>query len=219
MTFHNNECEQTSSCDLKEFTIKVYKARSKYGSAPFSYNVMMEGYYETKSLDTLTDFAIVQFIKGALVETGRTSDFTRFGIRKFFGKKWQPFHHPEWQIDSLDEDPIYASFIHEGVYYRHGAYQLNPKRQSILFEDVEEMFYLNHKPTTPRLYFSDLPTGSSVSKSLIRESELEFRTCIYKTKNIPQDIGPDDVDFAEPIQCFEWEGKFPYNPETGQISQ
>lgn len=217
-TYSNENCEQTNSCDLKTFEIKVYKMRSKHGSDPFDYRVAMEGYYETDTVDNIENYAIVQYIKGSVVETGTgDEEFTRFPFRTYFGERWYKFNHPDWQIDSIDTDPIYASFIHDGVVYRHGAYQINPAQGSLIFDDIPVVFYFNEKPTIPRLYFSDLPSGSHIGNYYVRESKLKFKTCIYKTSEVPMDLGPDDTDFAQAISCFEWDGIFPYNPQTGSF--
>jgi hypothetical protein len=49
----------------------------------------------------------------------------------------------------------------------------------------------------------------------VRNVALQFNTCIYKASAVPRDTRRDDVDFAKPITCFEWQSVYVYDFDKG----
>lgn len=205
----HKDCEMSDSCSLKEFNVQVsdYVVTSA-GEKSYGTNAYIS--YETDSIDTIEDYAIVQFIRGCVyneIENENGALEKRKGIaRKFFGS-YQKFIHPEWVIDSIDEDPIYnSSEVRES---RHDYYRWNEDPQS--YGDDNEHYVLQKYPTHPKVYVSDLPSSSFFSHDSAKNTNLEFQTCIYKTSEIPRKLEPSDVNFAEPLHCIEWKTSNVYN--------
>lgn len=211
-TLVNKDCEATDSCTLKSLSLKVSdyivtrQSEKSYGSNAYIA-------YETEDVKHLEDYAIVQFIKGCaynekLNEDGTTEVHTGVS-RKFFGS-YSKFIHKEWVIDSIDKDPIYNSS--EVSDSRHEYYRWNENPNS--YSDNGEHYVLRRYPTHPKLYVSDLPSTSFYSDSVAKNTNLIFKTCVYKTKDIPRELNPTDINFADPLLCMNWESKNVYNFKT-----
>src|SRR5439155_11991670 len=41
------------------------------------------------------------------------------------------------------------------------------------------------------------------------------KTCIYKASDVPAETRRDDIDFAKPITCFEWQSVYVYDFDKG----
>jgi hypothetical protein len=61
------------------------------------------------------------------------------------------------------------------------------------------------------VYLTDYPAGAFVTGTGVRNVALEFNTCIYKASDVPADTQRDDIDFAKPITCFEWQSVYVYD--------
>lgn len=228
LRFQNEYCHQNKTCNLKSFSLSTYNSLDSKQIGVFK-NSYMEGYYEVKDPKYVQDFAVVQYIKGCIFEEyWHDNENVRLRndgvIRDFFGKK-VIFNHPNYVIDSFDDDPIYASFS-EGN-HRHGLYsiKLNDSK-SIIFDDSKFHKSLinianNNKK---KIYFSDMPTGSSYTETMIlegtnkgkiskytRNASMVFTTCIFKTSDIPRNLSPQNTDTSKAIKCFNWSNSHIYN--------
>lgn len=234
-TFKNVNCDLTNTCDLLGFEIKITEGGWDEDTT-FSRQTYMEGFYETKSPDQVEDYAIVQFIKGGLF---REHKFDQENIRlingasrDFFGKKI-PFVHPEWVVDSFDNDPIYASYHEKGD--RHGLYRIKKdESRSVIYDDSKYFDYYFFRPNLEngRMHFSDLPTGGSYSQIKISRGEnagklaqtatsssMEFKTCIFRTSDVAQDAGPKGVDINLALGCLEWENHHVFDWKTREFKK
>src|SRR5690606_20835983 len=82
---------------------------------------------------------------------------------------------------------------------------------------------------TNRLFITDLPSGTyyranaALGKDWIALSSLEFKTCLYKTKDIPQTGEPasfnEPIENGGPIVCFDWSDKSSPNFEEKTIER
>lgn len=204
-TSTNPNCEQNNSCSLKEFKIRQneYIIKLAEGGAPsYGTNVFMS--YKTDKVETLTDYAIVQFIKGCRFKSFKNSkgDIEKhMAVRFSFGKKVN-FAYPDWAVDSDDKDPMYQ---HGETENRHGFYRW--------MDGDKPVSYIRRLPTHPELYVSDIPGTASMDKptGIADNISLEFRTCVYKTKDIPTTSTADDLNFAKPIQCLGWRSSYIYD--------
>lgn len=209
--FNNSNCGQTSSCDLVEFKLETNEYKVIFsGSAPaFGTDIKMS--YRTKKVSQLEDFAIVQFIKGCKFNSYKKPDGKverYFGItRDFFGDR-ERFQHKEWVIDSIDKDPMYNNFDGSS---RHGAY-----RSKIQGKDV---YFFQKKPVEPELFVTDLPGTASMESpdDIATNTSLIFKSCIFKTRDIPLETIFNDLSFAEPIKCFEWSSSYIYNHDLNKF--
>ena len=74
--FLNPDCQSTDSCDLKRFTLSKAVNEIWFSDNPkhptYGNGVIME--YETDSVAALETYAIVQFKKGCVFDTAKTSE-------------------------------------------------------------------------------------------------------------------------------------------------
>src|SRR5437660_1403136 len=75
--------------------------------------------------------------------------------------------------------------------------------------------YAARKPESPVVYMADYPTGAFVTGNRVKNAALEFKTCIYKASDVPAETRRDDIDFAKPITCFEWQSVYVYDFDKG----
>ena len=64
---------------------------------------------------------------------------------------------------------------------------------------------------------ADYPAGAFVTGSGVRNVALQFNTCIYKANDVPVETRRDDIDFAKPITCFEWQNVYVYDFDKGRF--
>lgn len=208
--FLNPDCDSTDSCDLKRFTLSTAVNEIWFSDNPkyptYGNGVIME--YETASVAALETYAIVQFKKGCVFETAKTSEGK---IRRIvtdtvasFGEQI-PFCFRQWVIDSQDSDPAYNSDPDYGRFYflrwnKPGSYDNRTQR-----------YYGAVKPKAPVVYMSDYPAGAFIAGSGIRNVALEFKTCIYNASDVPSVTRRENLDFAKPIHCFEWQNVYVYD--------
>jgi hypothetical protein len=208
--FLNPDCRSTDSCDLKSFSLTKLVNEIWFSDDPnhptYGNGVIME--YQTDSVAALERYAIVQFQKGCVFDSAKTSqgDIHRSAndtVANFGENTTFCFRH--WVIDSQDSDPAYNSDPEYGRFYllrwnKPGSY-----------DNRTEKFYGVDKPRTPVVYMADYPAGAFVTGTGVRNVALEFKTCIYKAPDVPLQTRRDDLDFAKPISCFEWQNIYVYD--------
>ncbi len=233
LSFKNIECDKTNSCNLLSFDLKTYNTKEieigRSKRKTYWAQTLMEGSLSLKSKEAVDEFAVVQYIKGCVFTKTQLNDekpnfFHKQRHRIFFGKKTSGFSHPKFVIDSFDTDPIYAS----REFDRHGNYKVLLKPTgSVLFSDRKDWMALSEKPVIeakPTIYFSDMPTGSYYSKMKIVAGEdigkilkteerasMIFKTCVFKTKDVPRDLKPENINTNKAIKCFDWSNSQKFN--------
>ena len=233
-SFINYDCIKNDSCDLKSFSIDIYKSfesEPRSNSNPVLYaSTFLEGKYEVGTEKSIKEYAVVQSIKGCVYQKNQKDDepetiYKGGTTRDFFGEKIN-FRHENLVIDSFDDDPIYASYSEQND--RHGLYRLKKDESiSLLFtelDDNDEFLFFSPEIIKPIIHFSDMPTGSRYSEGLMTGGELkgkinkslrlasmEFKTCIYKTKDVPRNLGPNDTDRTKAIACLNWNNSHKLN--------
>ena len=217
-TFKNILCEVTDTCSLKEVSITVENYKILVADS-YSYGTRTFSQYNTESVADLEDYGFVQLIRGcifdAYFENGKIKNKV-FGYSKKNFDQYVTFRFPDWVIDSVDTDPFFNNV--PGAEFRHYYYRWNQVPDS--FEKKTELFYGKEKPSLPKLYVKDLPGTSFYSDEyspVAKNTSLEFRTCIYKTKEIPTITTADNIHFAEPIHCFDWRSSFIDQLEAGKF--
>ena len=214
--FLNPDCRSTGTCDLKRFSLTQSVYEVWFSDDPnyptYGNGVIIE--YETDSVDALEKYAIVQFIKGCVFDSSKNGDGKI--VRKVsytvpsFGEDI-PFCFPEWVIDSQDTDPVYNSDPEYGRFYllrwnKPGSY-----------EYANHKYYGAEKPKIPIVYMADYPAGAFVTSTGVKNAALEFKTCIYKAADVPAETQRDDISFATPIHCFEWQNVYVYDFRQGSF--
>lgn len=208
--FLNPDCRSTDTCDLKRFTLTTSVYEIWFSDDPnyptYANGVIME--YETDSVDALEKYAVVQFKKGCVFDSsknrkGRIHRNVSDRVPSF-GENI-PFCFPQWVIDSQDADPAYNSDPEYGRFYwlrwnKPGSY-----------DDRTQKYFGAETPKIPVVYMTDYPSGAFVTATGVRNVALEFNTCIYKARDVPAETRRDDLDFANPIACFEWQNVYVYD--------
>ncbi len=208
--FLNPDCQANDSCDLKRFTLTKVVNEIWFSDNPdhptYANGVIME--YETASVAALEKYAVVQFKKGCVFDSSQNS---RGEIKRnisdtvaSFGEP-MPFCFRQWVIDSQDSDPAYNSDPEHGRFYllrwnKPGSYDYRTQK-----------YYGAEKPNKPVVYLADYPAGAFVSETSVRNVALEFNTCIYKAREVPAMTRRDNVNFAKPVACFEWQNVYVYD--------
>jgi hypothetical protein len=213
--FLNPDCRSTGTCDLKRFTLATSVYEVWFSDDPlyptYGNGVIME--YETASVEALEKYAIVQFKKGCVFDSSKDGKgkINRNGyVVASFGKNL-PFCFPRWVIDSHDTDPAYNSDPEYGRFYllrwnKPGSYDHRTHK-----------FYGVEKPKIPVVYMADYPAGAFVTGTGIKNVALEFKTCIYKASDVPAETRRDDIAFARPLSCFDWQNVYVYDLGKGSF--
>ena len=58
---------------------------------------------------------------------------------------------------------------------------------------------------------ADYPTGAYITGSGVKNVALEFSTCMYKASEVPTETRRENINFAKPLTCFEWENVYVYD--------
>jgi len=208
--FVNPDCRATDSCDLKRFSLTTAEHEIWFSDGPTNpthvNGVIME--YETDSVPTIEKYAIVQFKRGCVFHTARDplGNIARTigDVVPSFGEN-VPFCFPQWVIDSQDSDPVYNSDVQRGRFY------LLRWNTADSHDHRTQRFYGVEKPKRPVVYMTDNPTGAFITGSGIKNVALEFKTCIYKAREVPAATRREDIHFATPLACFEWRNVYVYD--------
>jgi hypothetical protein len=213
------KCIKFDSCDLKQIIFRTNDGSLKRESKDDldMYWTKMYASYVTSSLAEIEKYAFVQFIRGCVFTSvmlpgGKVE--TLFNVVRVHGDVPEGkmlFRHPDWVVDSNDEDPVYSSdtSISDN---RHFLYQWTLPHGAWNPDLAQGNLYGEKQVTFPQLYVTDRPTSAVLfSDGSAQNSSLEFRVCLYKTADIPKNGAGSDIDFAQPIKCFEWEQSYVYD--------
>lgn len=208
-TYTNTNCELTDSCDLVSFRVRVEDARVVSNSFGTNFTTGSFTEYQTSSVDKLQKYAVVQFIKGCQYNS-KPGGIEYGGISREFYNEIVPFKHPHWVIDSVDSDPVYNSSPDFGD-NRHAYYRWNEVEGS--FKKETEHYYIQQTPHIPRLYVLDRPGTAFTSDdgNEAKNISLQFKTCIYKTADIPVESSPEQIGFGTAIKCMKWKSSYVYD--------
>ena len=214
---HGSHCQETMSCDLKNFRLWVRDMKIVGG---FGTNYSTKAYfsYTTDLIENLQNYGVVQFIRGCMWSSKKNNERYEWGrARSFFGK-FVTFRHPKFVIDSVDTDPMYSSkTVTKPFQTRHDIWRWNKIKNS--FNGKTEFRFYKKVPTHPTLYARDsLGTAfySKDSKIAINVS-LEFKTCIYKIDDIPVFASPDQMNPNDAIKCLKWNSSNIYDHRKGKF--
>jgi hypothetical protein len=114
-------------------------------------------------------------------------------------------------IDSQDTDPAYNSDP------EYGRFHLLRWNKPGSYDNRTQKFYGAEKPKIPVVYMADNPSGAFVTGTGVKNAALEFNTCIFKAKDVPAETRRDDINFATPINCFEWQNVYVYDFRQGSF--
>ena len=156
----------------------------------------------------IEDFAVVQWIRGCVFSSDSNGGKDLSISRQHFGHII-PFKHEHWQIDSDSTDPVYSS---DPDYGRFALLRWNSDPKNVDAETAT--FYANKKPLHGVTLVTDLPASAFLgSPTQAQNTSLEFRTCLFKTSDLPRETTPDGegVDNSKALWCVEWNHRFVYD--------
>lgn len=236
-------------CALKRFDIATFDNQF-FKPAQHNRHTMLAASWETTDDECVEDYGVVQYIKGCIYNSSydpKTKEVEKhFGyVRESRGESIL-FQHKTWEVDSIDADPLYASY-YDDTYSDSERFNWHKIVANPLFsfdtlpESISSNTFFDRKnyvvnvkakekgETTNRLFVTDLPSGSdyrqngALGKDWIATSSLEFKTCLYHKKDIPSSGDPKDFNEPEenggPIHCFDWSDKTKPNYETKRLER
>ena len=214
--FLNPNCRSSGTCDLKRFAVTTSVYEAWFSDDPeypsYGNGVIME--YETDSVDALEKYAIVQFKKGCVFYSSKNREgkiSTNIGdTAASFGENI-PFCFRQWVIDSQDTDPAYNSDP------EHGRFYLLRWNKPGSYDRRTQKYYGVEKPKFPVVYMADYPAGAFVTEGGAKNVALEFKTCIYKASDVPAETRRDNIAFAKPLNCFDWQNVYVYDFATSKF--
>lgn len=214
--FKNTNCQTHKDCQLSEF--RLYVEDAKVVSSSFGTNHSTSAFisYKTNHSSQLDQFAIVQFIRGCQFDSNADGTILYRYSREFFGEI-VPFVHRDWVIDSVDIDPMYNSDDRPGM-PRHALYRWNEVDGS--FEKNTENFFYAAEPLNPLLYVKDRPGSAFYTEEDgdAKNISLEFKSCIFRTEDVPLISTPTGMNWQKAIHCFDWYSSYLYNHQTHQFT-
>jgi hypothetical protein len=212
--FTNTDCKNNQTCSLKSFGIYTEQYQMKVTGADgetTSYGTKMVASYETDTNSNLEKYGVGQFIQGCQYFSKREKGVvTRLPVvvRQYRGK-WIPYFHPKMVIDGFTVDPL--SWGDDSKKPRHFNYFTKFPDREFLAED-----YHGVKPSQgTQLYVEDHPGVATYYPDTDHayNISLKFKTCIYRSADVPKKVAANNLNFAKPIHCFEWASSYVYNFE------
>lgn len=210
-------CAKNDTCDLK----RVIFRREDYMIPPddlANADVIVQSTRTfagmiTQEVDDLLRYSFVQYTRGCMWYSYATPNGgveTEFGVlRNFLGISQLQHIFPNWVVDTNDLDPIYgAGELGNRHYFVQSAPEIPawiPNKQGKLLGEVT--------PTIPFGYVTDMtgPAYYSFALEMATNMSLEFKTCLFKTADVPLQTNGIDVDIGKAVVCFPWESKFVFD--------
>ncbi len=221
--FRGASCPPNASCtEVQGFpnTLKEFGFRVKHWRLPAAtktdfdvFNTSVYAWYETVGLAQLPDFAFVQYVRGCVYESEQGGDGVvtiRHGVmHQVFGKH-RLFLHRDWTVNSPTTDPLFGSDPRNPL--RH--YFMESNKSPEQFPTSHGTYYGDSAPKNPRLFMLFSPTTpayarrSDIGDTAVNHS-LEYRTCLYRTSDIPSTS--DGTVIPGAIGCFDWKSSYVYD--------
>jgi hypothetical protein len=205
----------SGACEIRGMRLHILKANDRNGAG----NSMAAELIATDRAD-LSKYGFVQYLKGCHYKSNAVGEAT-VGTRQFFGEQAVSFNHPRWAIDTAaDRDPVYSSTDEHGFdelrgYHvpRNARYSVqNPisTAQGVSWAGQQRLLRSNS------LFIHDMPTPgiSVIGMGGIRESvtpSLQFKVCLHKLSDIPEETSNPELEVPNPITCMEWSSIYNYN--------
>ena len=228
---------KTNTCGLTKFALATFDGGFKDlgGSESESRFRMSSALWETSDPSCIKNYGVVQYIKGCIYninhdpKTGEKEEY--FGLNRDSRGQTIDFVHKNWEVDSIDIDPLYSSYdqadandenrfnwnkVTKKPFSLNGTASGLKNAEAVFFNSKNYDYVMNVKDTK-QIFVVDIPSGSDYDRKgalgieWITRSSLEFKTCLYNTKDIPKTGDPKDFTVSEseggPIVCFEWSDK------------
>lgn len=217
-------CKRHGICDLKRVTFRLHRSRSPDDddSTLGMWNTGFYAAYETRTTRTLTKYVFVQFIRGCVFLSRRDANgvvVDTLGIARINREGgMMTFRHPFWEIDSYSLDPVYSSDTRVSS-DRHYFAQWHPPGRPWKHGFDANIWGIG-RPSFPELFITDDPVPAyRISKDEAKNVSLEFRTCLYRERDVPRYArGVDELRNASPIVCETWQHNFIWDFGTERMT-
>lgn len=239
-----------SDCHLKSF--KHLTVENEFinfgGSQDHDRHSFMGAIWETSSPECLKDYGVVQYIKGCTYNSTfnpKTNEVIKdFGIVRESRGRFILFRHLDWEVDSVDIDPLYSSYSEEDANFNNRFdWNQYPKTNKVLENTYQSKKYWGKVINEPefrgsikdsplnqkRMMVTDFPSlttyspGVGLKNDRISISSLMLKTCLYRTKDIPTATDPssftDSLESGGPIVCFDWSNNYKANYQTKKVEK
>lgn len=235
-TWQNPTCQSLKTCELQEFNMrqqdwkadysKMYpEEAAKLGEPLYNYGTTVFYEYKTDRAELLENYTMVSFIKGCMYKSKRNPDATIENMHMFARDllgKLALYLHRDWQVDSMDVDPMYKNEFAEVLAQnpsasRHGRWEWTVDPLS--FDQNASTDFRKKKPPTGRLFTSDRPgTAFRMNLEESKNVSLKVRACLYPTGQVPNKISfANETDFGQPLMCHEWSHSKIFNHSTAKF--
>ena len=234
------DLDASLSCQIKRFTLLNTHQEMKDLVGPSTdHFTSMAALIDTTGPECIRNYGVVQYIQGCVSNqeynklNGKLSA-KHFGTIRTSREKDIYFAHPNLEVDSLNNDPLYASKSSQDDGERQGWYyvsktplKLKNTRADVLSDDYlfqrpSSRIFLEHaKDSHTQIYVADLPSQAAFHSdekypvALISLPSLDFKTCLYEMKDIPAVGNPASPEtphaLGGPLTCFSWSHKFEFD--------
>jgi hypothetical protein len=111
----------SDQCGLKRFSLATYdhEISELNGHPGISRQRLMAAIWETTDPSCMKNYGVVQYIKGCIYsiihdpKSGTNDPY--FGVTRISHGQSIDFQHKDWEIDSVDTDPLYSSYEGKNV--------------------------------------------------------------------------------------------------------
>jgi len=218
----SENCALSESCTLKSFKL-LKEDFLVWTQGEKNYGTRSAVVIETEKTQDLTEYVVVQWIKGCLFASTEKDKKVMTSLPYSIQNQgvFVPFNFSDWTLDSPDLDPASMS---PGPDYpelnRHAFYKTSPSQD--YFNGDLSQYLVEKAPTKPQFFITDRP-GEVAFSSQFQPSDgsppvlfaknisLQFQTCLFKAKAVATEISHFQLTPNDAIHCFNWESSFLYN--------
>jgi hypothetical protein len=219
--------KQFNQGDLNRIKFLEYKKRVDITGDPVRFGTYLSDTrfaYSVTAPSLLEDYAVVQWIRGCMFHSNRTQSGTEKTLtiyRRHFDED-KIFQHRDWEIDSDTHDPIYSSYAEHGRFallrWNKDPLSLNPQTAT---------YYEAQKPPHGSVFVTDMPgpsglgSGDGKSNGSAVNSSLDFRTCLFRSADLPLVTTPEGAGIAteNALWCADWSQHLVWDFKAGKMSQ
>lgn len=195
------------SDELREFSLIVDVKKVAFRGDPnASYSTDAKFVLRTRSVQSLPDYALVQYIRGCQYSS-RPDGSKLLNISRDYHGGTTIFKHPIWMIDTDSSDPLYTSWKND----RFGLWRWNQDPRD--FTPETATYAYDARSPHPVVFATDMPGSFMRSGDEAKNSSLEFKTCLFHMRDVPAHASADgaEIDQSKAIRCFDWESKLTYD--------